>query len=420
MSTQVPPLRRNQDFLLLWTGTALSNLGSHASAVAYPLLVLALTGSPADAGLTGFVALLPQLLLQLPAGVLVDRCNRKQVMIWADVLRALALGSLVLALLAGRLSLPHILAVGFIEGSLAVCYRIAAAAAIPNVVHSSQLTAAMSRSEIRVRGSAMLGQPLGGLLFGLGRAVPFLFDILTYALSLVTLLLIRKDLQSDRGGTRRQGGFTEGLAWLWRQPFLRTTTLVVAGSNLLFGALFLVLIVIADDLGASPSAVGVMLGIGAVGGVLGSLLAPAIKSHLSMRVIVVGANWAWALLLPLLLLAPGPYWIGAIFTLMSFIGPIWNIAISSYQLAITPDRIQGRVLGASGMIAMGGVPIGPLAGGFLLEQVGATTSLWLLAAWMLALAVVATVSPSVRHAPALPSAVTTGPQSASAPAAAAR
>ncbi|MEU6075490.1 MFS transporter [Micromonospora sp. NPDC047074] len=409
MSTQVPPLRRNRDFLLLWTGTAASNLGSYASAVAYPLLVLALTGSPADAGLTGFVALLPQLLLQLPAGVLVDRYDRRRVMIWADVLRALALGSLVLALLAGRLHLPHILAVGFVEGSMAVCYRIAAAAAIPHVVHSSQLTLAMSRNEIRVRGSAMLGQPLGGLLFGLGRAVPFLFDMLTYVASLCTLLLIRSDLQGDRGGARRPNGIAEGVVWLWRQPFLRTTTLLIAGSNLLFGALVLVIIVIADGHGASSSAVGVMLGLGAVGGVVGSLLSPAIKKRLPMNVVVIGANWAWALLLPLLLLASGPYWLGAVFTLMSFIGPIWNIAISSYQLAITPDRIQGRVLGASGMIAMGGVPLGPLVGGFLLEHVGATVSLWVLAAWMLTLATAATASRSVRHAPARPAEVPAGP-----------
>lgn len=398
----------------------MSNLGSQASAVAYPLLVLALTGSPADAGLTGFVALLPQLLLQLPAGALVDRYHRKQVMIWADVLRAVALGSMVVALLAGRLYLPHILAVGFVEGSLAVCYRIAAAAAIPNVVHSSQLTAAMSRNEIRVRGSAMLGQPLGGFLFGLGRAVPFLFDILTYLVSLVTLLFIRRDLQHDRGTGRGRGGFAEGLVWLWRQPFLRATTLLIAGSNLLFGALYLVIIVRADEQGASSSAVGVMLGLGAVGGLVGSLLSPAIKRHTSMKVVVIGANWAWAVLLPLILLAPNPYWLGAVFTLMSFIGPIWNIVISSYQLAVTPDRIQGRVLGASGMIAMSGAPLGPLAGGFLLEHVGATASLWLLAAWMLALATAATVSPSVRRTPAEPAASPARPRPAAASAATTR
>lgn len=116
MSEEVPPLRRNRDFLLLWSGSAVSSLGANASSVAYPLLVLALTGSPVDAGLSGFVALLPQLIFQVPAGALVDRWNRKRVMIWCDVLRALAIGTLAAALVLDVLTLPHILAVGFIEG----------------------------------------------------------------------------------------------------------------------------------------------------------------------------------------------------------------------------------------------------------------------------------------------------------------
>ena len=204
MTNQVPPLRRNRDFLLLWTGSAVSILGSRASSMAYPLLVLALTGSPLDAGLAGFVALLPQLLFQLPAGVLVDRWDRKRAMIWCDVLRGLAIGSIVVALLAGQLYLTQILVVGFVEGTLTVCYELAAAAAIPNVVHRSQLTVAVSRNEARERGAAMLGQPLGGILFGIGRGVPFLFDALTYAVSLVTLLFIRKDFQVERAGQRER------------------------------------------------------------------------------------------------------------------------------------------------------------------------------------------------------------------------
>ncbi|MBO4207983.1 MFS transporter [Micromonospora echinofusca] len=403
MSTQVPPLRRNRDFLLLWTGSAVSGLGTNATSVAYPLLVLAVTGSPVDAGVSGFLALLPQLLFQLPAGALVDRWNRKRVMIWCDILRALAIGTIVLALAFDVVHLAHILLVGFAEGVLSVCFRIAAAAAVPNVVHPSQLAVAMSRNETRVRGAAMLGQPLGGFLFGLGRAVPFLFDALSYAVSLVTLLFIRRDFQVNRAPVRRRSRteLFQGAVWLWHQPFLRTTTLLVAGSNLLFQALFLVVIVLATDYGASPSAIGVMFGVAAVGGVVGSLLAPAIERRLSMRVVVVAANWAWAVLVPLILLVRDPYLVGAVYALMTFVGPVWNVAISAYQLVITPDEIQGRVLGAVGMIALGAVPLGSLVGGLLLGRIGTLPTVAVLAGWMLLLAVVATVNPSVRRAPRL-------------------
>ncbi|MGO1052121.1 MFS transporter [Crossiella sp. CA198] len=402
MSEEVPPLRRNRDFLLLWSGSAVSSLGANASSVAYPLLVLALTGSPVDAGLSGFIALLPQLVFQVPAGALVDRWNRKRVMIWCDILRALAIGTLAVALVSDSLTLPHILAVGFVEGVLTVTFKIAAAAAVPNVVHPSQLTFALSRNEARERGAAMLGQPLGGALFGLGRAVPFLFDAVTYLVSLVSLLLIRTDFQAERKPRRLELG--AGIAWLWRQPFLRMTTFLVAGSNFLFRALFLVVIVIAADYGASPTLVGVMFGLAAVGGVLGSLAAPALERRLSMKVVVIAANWAWGLLVPMVLLVPNPYVLGAVYALMCFVGPVWNVAISAYQLAVTPDHIQGRVLGAAGMIAFGAVPLGSLLGGFALEWIGARATVWALAVWMIGLAIVATVSPAVRNAPSLDSA----------------
>ncbi len=404
MSPPVPPLYRNRDFVLLWAGSAVSILGSNVSNVAYPLLVLALTGSATDAGLAGFVSLLPQLLFQLPAGALVDRFDRKRMMIYCDILCALVLSTLVAALLFGRLTLPHILVVGFLEGTFAVCYRLAAAAAVPNVVDASQLPLALARNEARRRGAAMLGKPLGGILFGLGRAVPFVFDIVSYAISVLTLGLIRKDFQVQRDPASRRpraAEFTEGAVWLWRQPFLRATTLLIAGSNLLFQGLFLTVIVIANNHGASPATVGFMLGIIAVGGVLGSLVAPAAARRLSLKTVVIGANWVWLLLVPLLAVVDEPLLLGAVFGAMAFVGPLWNVGTSAYQLAVTPDHLQGRVLAAAGMIAFGAVPLGSLIGGFLLGWVGATTTVWLFALWMAALALATVISPSVRSAPDL-------------------
>ncbi|GAA3871751.1 MFS transporter [Streptomyces sedi] len=401
MPRDVLPLRRNRDFLLLWSGSAVSMLGSNASGVAYPLLVLALTGAPGDAGLAGFVALLPQLLFQVPAGVVVDRVDRRRLMIGCDLLCVGAIGSLAAALLAGRLTLPHILVVGFVEGVLAVTYRLAAASAVPHLVHPTQVTFALSRNEARARGAAMLGQPLGGALFGLGRAVPFLFDLVTYLVSLVALLLIRGDFQRAREPRAARAAlgrreFVEGAVWLWRQPFLRATTLLVAGSNFLFRALFLVVIVLAADRGAGPATVGLMLGVAAVGGLAGSLAAPAVVARISLKTVVVGANWAWAALVPLLLVADEPLVLGAVYALMCFVGPLWNVATSAYQLAVTPDRLRGRVLGAAGMVAFGAVPLGSVVGGYLLSWRGAESTIGVLSGWMLLCALFATLSPSVR------------------------
>lgn len=177
----VPPLRSNRDFRLLWLGSVVSVLGSRASAIAYPLLVLALTGSAADAGLVGFAATIPYLLLQLPAGALVDRWDRRRVMLACDAGRAVAVGSIVIALSLDRISLAPIMAVAFIEGSLYVFHSLAEPAAVRNIVHPRHLPVALSQIEARERGAALVGQPLGGFLFDLGRAVPFLADALSKA-----------------------------------------------------------------------------------------------------------------------------------------------------------------------------------------------------------------------------------------------
>lgn len=191
----VPPLRANRDLRLLWLGSVVSVLGSRASTIAYPLLVLALTGSPADAGLAGFAATIPYLLWQLPAGALVDRWNRRLIMIACDAGRALALASIVLALAIDRISFAQIVAVSFIEGSLYVFHSLAEPAAVRNLVHPAHLPLALSQIEARERGAALLGQPLGGFLFDLGRAVPFLADALSYLASLTALLLIKGRFQ---------------------------------------------------------------------------------------------------------------------------------------------------------------------------------------------------------------------------------
>lgn len=394
-SPTVPPLRQNRDFFLLWSGSAVSIMGSTASTVAYPLLVLAVTGSAADAGLAGFFALLPMLLFQIPAGALVDRWDRRRVMIICDAVRAAGLASIVVALALGQLHLVHILAVGFVEGTMSVCHELAANAAIPNVVDPSQLTTALSRNEARERGASMLGTPLGGILFGVGRAVPFVLDALTYLVSLVTLLFIKKDFQQAR--TSEPTKILDGVRWLARNAFLRTTTFLVAGSNLLFRALFLVVVVMAKAQGTAPAAIGVLFGVAGGAGLLGSLAAAWCQRRLSLRTIVIGANWLWALLMIVIVATDRFYVLGAAYAAMWFVGPLWNVAVASYQLEITPDHLQGRVLGAVSMIAFGAVPLGSLAGGYLLQALGPGTTARILTGWMVLLATAATRSRAVRQ-----------------------
>ncbi|MFD5034776.1 MFS transporter [Streptomyces sp. NPDC058405] len=396
----VTPLHRNRDFMLLWSGSAVSIVGSTASTVAYPLLVLALTGSASAAGVAGFFTLLPTLLFQLPAGALVDRWNRRRLMIWCDALRCLGAASIVAAVMLGELRLAHILIVGFAEGTLSVFYGLAAHAAVPNVVEAGQLRLALSRNEARGRAATMLGTPLGGILFGIGRSIPFLLDAVSYLVALVSLLFIRKDFQAARP-RERVGGMAaqvwEGLVWLKDQPFVRAATLLVAGSNLLFRALFLIVIVMATDAGASSAGIGIMIGAAGAGGVLGSLTATWFGRRLPLATLVIGANWVWAVLMGVIVFADDLVVLALAYAAMWFVGPIWNVAVGSYQLSITPDRLQGRVLAATSMLSAGALPIGALVGGLLLDAVGPQQAAGALAVWMVLLAGAATLSRSVRR-----------------------
>jgi MFS family permease len=185
------PLRRNRDFQLLWSGQAISVLGSQTSKIAYPILVLAMTGSSAKAGFAGFATMLGYLLFPLPAGSIADRCDRKRLMIGCDAIRLLAVGSIAVAGWAAHITYPQVLIAGFIEGSASVFFSVTQRAALPMIVHPSQRPLATSQNEARNFGAQLAGPALGGSLFDLARSAPFAADAFTYVASLVTLPFIR-------------------------------------------------------------------------------------------------------------------------------------------------------------------------------------------------------------------------------------
>lgn len=398
------PLRNNRDFRLLWIGQTVSVLGSRISAIAFPLLVLAVWRSPARAGIVGFANAIPLLLLQIPAGAMVDRWDRKRTMIWSDLIRAATLLSIGLALWAGSLTFWHVTLVAFLDGAFFVIFNLAENAAIPKVVPPEQLPTALAQNEARTRGSALAGGPLGGVLFGIGRAWPFVADAVSYVVSIFTLAAIKTRFREDTAPQHEPlvREVVEGFGWLWRQPFIRATSLLVAGGNFIFQALLLVVIVVATERGAAPAEVGLMLSFIGVGGLLGSFVAAWAQRHLSARTIIVGVNWAWAALLPLIALPIPWYAIGPVIGFMAFVGPTWNVLVSTYELSLIPDRLLGRVTSVILMLAWGSIPLGSLVAGAALEWLDQAPAVLSLAGMMAVVAIIATFSPAVRHAPALP------------------
>ncbi|MFJ8349597.1 MFS transporter [Streptomyces sp. NPDC094153] len=200
------PLWRNRDFMLLWSGQVVSTVGMRVTALAYPLLVLALTGSPFQAGLVGFAQTLPFLVLYLPAGALVDRWDRRRVMLAADGVRAMLLGLVVLALAVDRLSVAALFTVVFVDGACFVLFQLAESAALPNIVPRHQLPTAVARNQARELGADLAGRPLGGALFAVGHILPFVADMLSYVLGFLAMLFVRPGLQTGATSTTGGGG----------------------------------------------------------------------------------------------------------------------------------------------------------------------------------------------------------------------
>jgi MFS family permease len=394
------PLHRNREFTLLWSGEALSALGSQISLVAFPLLVLAVTGSPAKAGVVGFARNLPIALLALPAGVLADRLNRKYVMVASDGLRALALISIPIAIATGDVPYALIVLVALIDGTGFVFSYITERGAMRQLVPPEQLGEAVARNESRMFASMLAGPPLGGWLFGLGRAVPFLADALSYAASTTTKLLIRSDFQEARTG-QTLGGAREGLRWLWQRPFLRQCALLFACSNPIYTGLYLLIVVLAKHHGASSALVGVMLGIAAGGGLVGALLAPGLQRRLSARSVLIGETWVLALAIPFLLVSHNALLYGLVLAAAELVTPVTNSIVVGYRVTLAPDRLQGRVQAASTLVSFSAGWLGPLVVGFMFQKAGSTATILALTGWAAVLAVATTSSREFRHPPTL-------------------
>jgi transmembrane secretion effector len=388
--------------MLLQVGQLLSSAGTQSTSIAYPLLVLAVTGSAAKAGAVAFARTLPMALFALPAGVAADRWNRKWLMIGADGVRVLAIGSLAVAILVDRVAFWAILLVAFVEGAGAALFSAVQAGALRAVVPLRQLPAAVAAQTGREAGVRVAGPPLGGALFGVARAVPFLVDAASYAFSSLSLLAMRTPFQEDREAelSPLRSRVAEGFRFLWSQPFLRTCALVFGLANFLGPGLLLAVVVIGTRQGLSGGEVGALVAVFGACLLLGSFLSPLVRRVLPVRAILLLELWTW-LGCAAFLVRPDVYVLTAGILPTALAIPSTDSVVHGYRIAMTPDRLLGRAESVRSTISLLIAPLGPLAAGALLGAVSARATITVFAAFGLVLAVWGTMSPSMRAAPSL-------------------
>ncbi|HEX8727672.1 MAG TPA: MFS transporter [Ktedonobacterales bacterium] len=400
------PLWRRRNYLTLWGGKLVSATGSQMTQIAFPLLVLALTQSAVIAGLAGALRMLPYLLLSLPAGALADRWDRRRVMLLCDSGRALALGSIPLALLLGHLSVLHICLVAVVEGTLFVFFDIAEVAVLPGIVTQEEMPAAVAQYISLTDGVTMLlGPALGGALFALGRMVPFLLDAVSYAASVLALWRVElpkqtaPDEQANPLNWRTmRDDIAAGVVWLWRQRTVRALTMLLAAGNCLVAGEALLVIVLAERLHATAPEVGLILGLGGCGAVFGALLAERVVRRLTFAQAFIGGSWLVALIWLLYAVAPTAFALGLVMAGLGAVYAVINVAQYSYRMSLIPDALQGRINSIIRLMLYGSLPLGLAVAGFLIEHVGAAPTVLLLGAGLVAVALAATLHPRIRNA----------------------
>lgn len=395
-------LFRNRDYMLLWAGQSVSTLGSRISGVAFPLLVLALTNNDfAAAGIVGALYSIPYLVFSLPIGALIDRWDRKLVMILCDAGRAVSLGSIPFSLLFGGPWLWQLYLVAFIEGTLFVFFNVAEVAALPRVVTKAQLPAATGFNHAAEASTSLIGPPIGTVLYAnVGRIFPFLLDAVSYTLSVFSLLFVRTNFKREPVVKKRHLGreIKEGVAWLWNQPLVRFMSFLTGGLNFANAALTLIILAKVKELNIPEDQLGIIFSIAAVGGIVGSIAGGKIGKQLKFGPAIITLTWLQTLLFPFYALAPNLVVLGVISALMFVLAPIYNVVQFSYRLALIPDELQGRVNSSFRMIAYGFMPLGQTLVGFLLVWFSITTSVLVVTAWLVVFAILATINSHVRNA----------------------
>jgi len=395
-------LAKNRDFTVLWIGETVNELGSRMSVFVYPLIAYALSGSTLVAAvieatyLLGLAATLP------PAGVWADTVDRRRLMIGASVTGLVAYGSLAIAGALGQLTLIHLGVVAAVTGAAAGVFAPAQISAIRTVVPTEDLPTALSQNQARQHVAGLLGAPLGGLLYGITRWLPFAADAVTYAVSCLTLSRIRTDLsapprRADRPTMRRK--LADGMRFVWSQPFLRVLMSWAPLTNLVTNAIFFVVIMRLVEQGYPASQIGLIETAAGLGGILGALAAPYLIDRLPTGRLTLAVAWMCALpLVPLLWSMTPTTALVSSFVLL-LINPAGNAGIGAYRVAITPADLQGRVAATSQFLSMSIMPLSPLVGGWLLHRYGGPAAVAALLVASTLLACYLTGSRSIRSVP---------------------
>ncbi|MEO3785985.1 MFS transporter [Actinocorallia sp. B10E7] len=366
-----------QSFAYLWSGSVISQLGTTTAAVASPLLALTLSGSAVFAGWVAVAGTLPGVLLQLPAGFLVDRIRRRRrLMALSQAIRLLS--ALIFSISLFCSDVPHIflLVAVTINGACTTVYSLAEVTSVRRMVPEKERNSAAAQDEARGHISQVAGRSLGGYIFGIHHALPYVFEAVTSFMTLITLVSmgpIRRAEPLPDHHHRPQKFSYHQISEVWQEirgdVYLRQVLAVCATANLLLQAVNLLLLVEARKAGYSSTEIGLLLASSGSFGILGSFvtakwLTP--EGENARRTTTIGFV-VWAALMLFVYVSPSPA-LGLVFWgMFSAVGAYINIALRCHQTAEIAEERLGRVISIGKFVTGSATALGALIAGYAVD-----------------------------------------------------
>lgn len=390
-----------RSFTLFWAGQTLSFLGDGLSALAMPLLVLRATGSIAQMGIVSALAGAGQLAAGLVAGQIVDAVDRRRLMIFCELGRALLLAAVpVLWWLVGpQVLLLH--AVAFCGAALGMFSQVAYVTLVPRLVGVDRITEANGRLEVSRQLAFVIGPVLAGLLSGLiGPDKVIAIDALTFLVSAATLRLLRvapaaRALPVALPAPRRWDGLLQGARFIARDPVLRSATIVLGTFALLAaGSGNLLLYHLQHDLGQSDAAIGLVAGIASIGGIVAALAGPTLRRRLGFGACFLGGTALHSAALGAVGAAGGVAGIAPVVMTSAFADVVKGLSSMSLRQQLTPDHLLGRVTAAYWLFTRVLVPVGAAGAAAAAQDVGARPVLMAMGALGLLVALAGAFTPA--------------------------
>jgi MFS family permease len=375
---RLAPPQLGRDFRWLWSSSTVSNLGDGILLSAGPLLVTTITREPIAVAAATFLQLLPWVVFGIPGGALIDRVDRRRLSVAMNVARAVVLLALAVTVLTGTLSLWLLLGCLFVLGTAEMFADNAGSALIATSVPKEHLGLANSRmAGTRIIANELAGPPIGAFLFAAGMSVPFGVDAICALASAVLIARIATPPQLPREPTHIRHDIADGIRWLWHHPPVRALALTIFAFNVTFGAAMAIYVLYATErLGLSEFGYGLLITVGAIGGLIGSAAYPRLERRFALATLMRVGLMLETLTHLILATTTSALVAAATMTLFGIHAVVWGTTSTTVRQRAVPAVLLGRVTSVYMIGNIGGTLIGTILGGIIAQRFGITAPFW--------------------------------------------